>query len=93
VEKRLKPLEDENRRLKTQRAEQLLDNATLKEMLTKNFCAHREENRHELSDRREGLLAAPGRVPWSGLHRRNENDRTRASVGAERHCKEVHTGP
>ena len=35
--KRLRALEDENRRLKTLLAESLMDNATLKEMLTKNF--------------------------------------------------------
>ena len=35
--KRLKSLEDENRKLKKLLAEQLLDNATLKELLTKNF--------------------------------------------------------
>ena len=35
--KRLKALEDENRKLKKLLAEQLLDNSTLKEMLTKNF--------------------------------------------------------
>lgn len=35
--KKLKGLEDENRRLKKLLAEQMLDNATLKEMLGKNF--------------------------------------------------------
>ena len=35
--KRLKILEDENRKLKKLLAEQVMDNATLKEMLTKNF--------------------------------------------------------
>ncbi len=35
--KKLKSLEDENRRLKKLLAEQVLDNATLKEMLGKNF--------------------------------------------------------
>ncbi len=35
--KRIKALEDENRKLKKLLAEQVLDNATLKEMLTKNF--------------------------------------------------------
>ena len=35
--KRLRTLEDENRRLKKLLAEQMLDNATLKELLTKNF--------------------------------------------------------
>ena len=35
--KRLKTLEDENRKLKKLLAEQMLDNATLKELLTKNF--------------------------------------------------------
>ena len=34
--KRLKSLEDENRKLKKLLAEQMLDNATLKELLTKN---------------------------------------------------------
>jgi putative transposase len=35
--KRLRSLEDENRKLKKLLAEQMLDNATLKELLTKNF--------------------------------------------------------
>jgi putative transposase len=35
--KRLKALDDENRKLKKLLAEQVLDNATLKEMLAKNF--------------------------------------------------------
>jgi putative transposase len=35
--RRLKALEDENRKLKKLLAEQVLDNATLKEVLTKNF--------------------------------------------------------
>lgn len=35
--KRLKALEEENRKLKKLLAEQVMDNATLKEMLTKNF--------------------------------------------------------
>ena len=35
--KRLKTLEDENRKLKKLLAEQVMDNATLKELLTKNF--------------------------------------------------------
>ena len=35
--KRLKTLEDENARLKKVLAEQMMDNATLKELLAKNF--------------------------------------------------------
>ncbi len=35
--KKLKGLEDENRKLKRLLAESVMDNATLKEMLTKNF--------------------------------------------------------
>jgi putative transposase len=35
--KRLKSLEDENRKLKKLLAEHVMDNATLKEMLAKNF--------------------------------------------------------
>jgi len=35
--RKLKGLEDENRKLKKLLAESLVDNATLKEMLTKNF--------------------------------------------------------
>jgi len=35
--RRLKALEDENRKLKKLLAEQVLDNPTLKEMLGKNF--------------------------------------------------------
>jgi putative transposase len=36
--KRLKALEEENRKLKKLLAEQMLDAATLREMLGKNFC-------------------------------------------------------
>ena len=36
--KRLRSLEDENRRLKKLLAEQLLDNAALKDLVGKNFC-------------------------------------------------------
>jgi putative transposase len=35
--RKLKGLEDENRKLKKLLAESMIDNATLKEMLTKNF--------------------------------------------------------
>ncbi len=35
--KRLKALDEENRKLKKLLAEQVMDNATLKEMLAKNF--------------------------------------------------------
>jgi putative transposase len=35
--RRLKTLEDENRKLKKLLAEQMLDNSTLKELLGKNF--------------------------------------------------------
>jgi putative transposase len=35
--KRLKALEDENRKLKKLLAEQVMDNATLKELLGRNF--------------------------------------------------------
>ena len=35
--KRLKAMEEENSQLKRMLAEQMLDNATLKEMLAKNF--------------------------------------------------------
>jgi len=35
--RRLKALEEENRRLKKRLAEEVMDNATLKEMLAKNF--------------------------------------------------------
>ena len=35
--KRLKALDEENRRLKKRLAEEVMDKATLKEMLTKNF--------------------------------------------------------
>jgi putative transposase len=35
--RKLKALEDENRKLKKLLAESMIDNATLKEMLTKNF--------------------------------------------------------
>lgn len=43
--KRLKALEDENRKLKKHLAEQMLDNATLKEMLTKNSLRIRDLGR------------------------------------------------
>lgn len=48
--KRLKVLEDENRKLKKLLAEQVIYNATLKEMLTKTSNAHREERCRELGD-------------------------------------------
>jgi putative transposase len=35
--RKLKSIEDENRKLKKLLAESMVDNATLKEMLTKNF--------------------------------------------------------
>jgi len=69
--KRLKALEEENRKLKKLLAEQVMDNATLKEMLEKTSDAHRGEICREVGDRGEGLLAATrmlaGRAGAEGL--------------------------
>ena len=56
--RRLKALEDENRKLKKLLAESLLDAATLKEMLGKNFDAQDEKAGRELGDDGQGILAA-----------------------------------
>ncbi len=61
--KRLKSLEDENRRLKQIVADQALDNWALKELLSKNFEAQGEENSGVIchggswAEREEGLSA------------------------------------
>ena len=57
--KRLKALEEENRKLKKLLAETVLDVATLKEALGKKTSDARfAAQSRELGDRREGLLAA-----------------------------------
>ena len=58
--KRLKALEDENKKLKKLLAESMLDVATLKEMLGKTSNARSTEASCELGDPRERLFAASG---------------------------------
>ena len=60
--RRLKALEDENRRLKKLLAESMLDVSTLREALGKTSDAQSAEEGREPGDRREGLYAA-ARVP------------------------------
>ena len=56
--RKLKGLEDENRRLKKLLVESILDAATLKEMLGKTSNAQLAETSCDLGGPREGLLAA-----------------------------------
>ena len=56
--RKLKALEDENRRLKKLLAESMLDASTLKEMLGKNFDAPLAETSCDLGGPREVLFAA-----------------------------------
>ena len=58
--RKLKALEEENRRLKKLLADTMLDAATLKEMLAKTSDARLAETRCDLGDRGEELLAAAG---------------------------------
>ena len=58
--RRLKALEDENRRLKKLLAETMLDASTLKEMLGKTSNAQLAQACCDLGGPREGLLAATG---------------------------------
>ncbi len=59
--RKLKGLEDENRKLKKLLAELMVDNATLKEMLTKKSSdAQITESGCERGDPREGLLSTQG---------------------------------
>ena len=55
---RLKVVDDENRRLKKLLAEAMLDVSTLREALGKTSDAQCTEERRDLGDRTEGLLAA-----------------------------------
>ncbi len=65
--RRLKALDDENRRLKKLLAEAMLDVSTLREALGKTSDALGAENGRELGDREEGLLAASClRAHWPG---------------------------
>ena len=57
--RKLKVLEEENRKLKKLLAEQMLDNSTLKEMLGKTSDAWFEEKRRGLGDQRKAPFAAP----------------------------------
>lgn len=86
--KRRKTLKDENRRLKKLLAEQMLDDATLKELLTKTFDARREEVRRELGDQIEGLLSTPRVHPdqarAEGLSYRRRGDDCPARRSARR---------
>ena len=56
--RKLKALEDENRKLKKLQAESMLDVSTLKEMLGKTSDARLAEEGRDLGGRREALLAA-----------------------------------
>ncbi|GMA75391.1 hypothetical protein GCM10025880_18080 [Methylorubrum aminovorans] len=56
--RRLKALDEENRKLKRLLAEAMLDVATLREALRKTSDARRTENSRALGYRGEGLLAA-----------------------------------
>src|SRR3569623_2644495 len=58
--RKLKALEEENRKLKKLLAETMLDASTLKEMLGKTSDARLAETCCDLGDRSEGLLAAAG---------------------------------
>lgn len=58
--RKLKALEEENRKLKKLLAETMLDASTLKEMLAKTSNAQLAETGCDLGGRREGLLAAAG---------------------------------
>src|SRR5712675_3532330 len=55
--RRLKALEDENRKLKKLLAETVLDAATMKEMLGKTSNAQGAEDGRELGDQGQGLFA------------------------------------
>jgi putative transposase len=60
--KRLKALEDESHRLKKRLAEEVMDNATLKEMLTKKLLTPRSRKSAvswAITEKRERLLATP----------------------------------
>ncbi|GLK77441.1 hypothetical protein GCM10008171_26950 [Methylopila jiangsuensis] len=57
---RLRTLEEENRRLKKLLAEQMLDNAALKDLLGKTDLACGAVRDGEARDRRSRLLGAPG---------------------------------
>jgi len=65
--KKLSSLEAENAKLKKLLAESVMDLSTLKEMLGKTSDARFEEERGELGDYGQRLLAAPGMFSgWSG---------------------------
>lgn len=57
--RKLKALEDENRKLKKLLAESMLDVSTLKEMLGKTSDARLAEKRRDLGRARQGLFATP----------------------------------
>jgi transposase-like protein len=61
--RKLKALEDENRRLKKLLAESMPDVSTLREMLGKTSAAQGKEGCRDLGDRGEELRAAPCRRP------------------------------
>ena len=69
VAKRLKALEEENRKLKKLLAEQMLDAATLREMLGKNSDAQFPEDGRDLGRRAEELLSG-GRAGLPAWHPR-----------------------
>jgi putative transposase len=61
--RRLKALEEENRKLKKLLAEAMLDTAALKELLTKNGRARRQARGCRSSSRYDGDERAPGLHP------------------------------
>ena len=58
--KRLKQLEDENAKLKKLLAEQMLDAAALRELLSKNGRARRQARRRRASSGRDGPVGTAG---------------------------------
>ena len=58
--KRLKALEDENAKLKKLLADQMLDAAALRELLSKNGRARRQARRRRASEGRHGPVGASG---------------------------------
>src|SRR5271163_3356288 len=64
--KRLKQLEDENAKLKKLLAEQMLDAAALRELLSKNGRARRQARRRRASAGRDGPIGTAGLLPCRG---------------------------
>ena len=67
--KRLKALEEENAKLKKLLAEQMLDAAALRELLSKNGRARRQTRRGGASGGRDGPVGAAGVRSWARIGR------------------------